>query len=76
MPPDEEWLATYVMLSRPPSLAQLLSHGLPRREVLESGPPAALQTELEDLLYSKVASTRRACAAARAALGWPARAAN
>ena len=74
LPDDEEWLATYVMLSRPPSLSQLLSHGLPRRELLKRGPPVGLQTELEELLYSKVAATREACAAARTTLGWPARA--
>ena len=73
LPEDEEWLATYVMLSRPPSLAQLLSHGLPRREILERGPPETLQKELEELLYSKIARTRDACAAARKTLGWPAR---
>ena len=73
LPEDEEWLATYVMLSRPPSLSQLLSHGLPRRELLERGPPENLQSELTELLYSKIPRTRDACAVARTALGWPAR---
>ena len=34
-----KWLAYYVSLSRPRSFRQLLSHGLPEREVIESGPP-------------------------------------
>ena len=33
------WLAYYVSLSRPRSFGQLLSHGLPDRSIIESGPP-------------------------------------
>ena len=33
------WLAYYVSLSRPRSFAQLLSHGLPDRGIIEAGPP-------------------------------------
>ncbi len=35
------WLATYVALSRPPSLAQLISVGIPSdlRNIIEGGPP-------------------------------------
>ena len=33
------WLATYVSLSRPRSFNNLLSHGLPDRDVIEGGPP-------------------------------------
>ena len=38
------WLATHVVLSRPPSLAQLISFGLPPglRAIIEGGPPAGL----------------------------------
>ena len=38
------WLATYVVLSRPPSLSQLLSLGLPAslRGIIEGGPPEGI----------------------------------
>ena len=72
LPEDEQWLATYVMLSRPRSLATLLSHGLPRRDLLERGPPEGLQKEMEELLLSKIPSTRDACKEARKNLNWPA----
>ena len=67
------WLAHYVSLSRPRSFAQLLSHGLPSREVIEGGPPEAWLAELDSLFKDKIAKTKTACAKARAALGWPAR---
>jgi hypothetical protein len=71
--PDSKWLAHYVSLSRPRSFAQLLSHGLPSRDVIESGPPEGWLTELDSVFGDKIAKTKVACAKARAELGWPAR---
>lgn len=70
---ESKWLAHYVSLSRPRSFAQLLSHGLPSREVIEGGPPEAWLAELDDLFKEKIAKTKIACAKARAVLGWPPR---
>ena len=68
------WLAYYVSLSRPRSFNQLLSHGLPDRNVIESGPPEQIAKAFEELFAEKIATTKIACAKARQALGWPARA--
>ena len=45
------WLATYVALSRPPSLAQLISIGMPAelRQTIEGGPPKGILTRFKDL---------------------------
>ena len=67
------WLTYYVSLSRPRSFSRLLSHGLPDRAIIEGGPPKAITEAFETLLSEKIAATQRACASARAALGWPAR---
>ena len=68
------WLAYYVSLSRPRSFGQLLSHGLPDRSIIESGPPEEIAKEFDELFADKIATTKIACAKARQALGWPARA--
>ena len=68
------WLAYYVSLSRPRSFNQLLSQGLPDRNVIESGPPEQIAKAFEELFSSKIATTKIASAKARQALGWPARA--
>ena len=73
LPKESIWLAHYVSLSRPRNLSQMLSHGLPSREVIEGGPPEAWLTELDTLFEDKIEKTKRECAKARAALGWPAR---
>ena len=67
------WLATYVSLSRPRCFDDLLSHGLPDRDVIEGGPPADIIEAFDELFTAKIAATKIACAKARAALGWPAR---
>ena len=67
------WLAYYVSLSRPRSFAQLLSHGLPDRSVIESGPPEEIANAFEEFFANKIAATKIACANARKDLGWPAR---
>ena len=45
------WLATYVALSRPESLAQLISVGMPRdlRNIIEGGPPEGIISKFDDL---------------------------
>ena len=67
------WLAYYVSLSRPRSFSNLLSHGLPKREIIESGPPEAIASAFEQLFEEKIKATKIACAAARDELGWPKR---
>ena len=68
------WLAYYVSLSRPRSFCQLLSHGLPDRSIIESGPPQAFAKAFDELFTENLAATKIACAEARLAPGWPAQA--
>ena len=65
--------AYYVSLSRPRSFKQLLSHGLPEREIIESGPPEEIAKAFKTLFTQKIAKTKIACARARQILGWPPR---
>jgi hypothetical protein len=67
------WLAHYVILSRPRSLANLLSFGLPSRKILEAGPPKAITEAFQRVFGDKIEKTKEACAEARRELGWPAR---
>ena len=67
------WLAYYVSLSRPRSFSTLLSHGLPKRAILESGPPEAIAQAFKDLFEEKIKTTKIACAKARKEMGWPPR---
>ena len=67
------WLAYYVILSRPTGLAYLLSFGLPNRDIIEGGPPESITNAFKELFEKKIADTKRACARARAEMGWPAR---
>ena len=71
--PEALWLAHYVILSRPRSLANLLSFGLPSRKILEAGPPKAITEAFERVFGDKIEKTKEACAEARRRLGWPAR---
>ena len=71
--PTSQWLATYVSLSRPRRFKNLLSHGLPSRELIEGGPPEEISTALDELFGKKIAATKIACAKARKQLKWPAR---
>ena len=66
---ESMWLAYYVSLSRPRSFGQLLSHGLPDRSIIESGPPEQIAKEFDELFADKIATTKIACAKARQALG-------
>ena len=70
---ESKWLAYYVSLSRPRSFRQLLSHGLPEREVIESGPPEEIANAFQELFADKIAKTKIACAKAREEMGWPSR---
>ena len=67
------WLAHYVIPSRPRRLANILSHGLPDRAVLESGPPASISDAFQRLFAEKIQETNLACQAARRKLNWPQR---
>ena len=67
------WLATYVSLSRPRCFNNMLSHGLPDRQIIESGPPEEITQAFDELFTSKIAATKIACAKAREEMGWPAR---
>ena len=64
------WLAYYVSLSRPRGLRKLLCHGEPDRKIIEGGPPEAITAAFDHFFLNKIASTKRACAEARAAMGW------
>ena len=70
---ESKWLAYYVSLSRPRSFSQLLSHGLPERDVIESGPPEDIAKAFQELFADKIAKTKVACVQARQEMGWPAR---
>ena len=67
------WLAHYMQLSRPRSLATLLSHGKPQREVIEGGPPRRVTDELNRLFAAKIEATNFAADNARKELQWPER---
>ncbi len=62
------WLATYVALSRPESLAQLISVGIPAdlRDIIQGGPPEGIISkfnnmfqELEDATHLRAAEVMR-----------------
>jgi hypothetical protein len=73
LPTISIWLATYVILSRPTCFDNLLSHGLPDRDIIEGGPPEEIIEAFDDLFTAKIAATKVACAKAREEMGWPAR---
>ena len=68
------WLATYVALSRPPSLAQLISVGLPDnlRDIIESGPPEGILSRYCDMFKDKEDATHIRAAEVMRELGWDA----
>ena len=69
---DIKWLICYVMLSRAPSLKQLLSIGLSDkiRDVLASGPPEGVVHLFSTLFAQKIEDTRAAALQAKHRLGW------
>ena len=70
--PELRWLATYVALSRPPSLAQLISIGIPAelREIIESGPPEGILTRFNDMFQDLEVATHVRAAQVMQELGW------
>ena len=66
------WLATYVALSRPPSLAQLISVGLPDnlRNIIEGGPPESILSRFCDMFKEKEDATHIRAAEVMRELGW------
>ena len=67
-------MATYVALSRPPSLAQLISVGLPDelRKIVEGGPPEGILSRFDDMFKEKEEHTRIRAAQVMRELGWDA----
>ena len=70
--PELRWLATYVALSRPPSLAQLISIGIPTelRDLIESGPPEGILTRFNDMFHDLEVATHLRAAQVMQELGW------
>jgi hypothetical protein len=69
---DIKWLICYVMLSRVPSLKQLVSIGLSSkiREIMESGPPEGIVQCFNTLFTDKIEATNAAALQAKRRLGW------
>ncbi len=74
MSAEMRWLATYVVLSRPPSLSQLLSVGMPDnlRSIIEEGPPEGILTRFDDMFKEKEAKTHVMAEKIMRELGWQA----
>ena len=68
------WLATYVALSRPESLAQLISVGIPAdlRDIIEGGPPEGIISKFDDLFSDIEKATHLRAAEVMRELGWAA----
>jgi hypothetical protein len=68
------WLATYVALSRPPSLAQLISVGMPLelKEIIEGGPPQGIISKFGDMFQETEDATHIRAAEVMKELGWDA----
>ena len=66
------WLATYVALSRPPSLKQLISIGIPvsLRDIIEDGPPEGVLSRFGAMFDDIEKATRLAASELLARLGW------
>ena len=66
------WLATYVTLSRPPSLAQLISVGLPDdvRNIIQGGPPDGILSKFNGMFKEKEDATHIRAAEVMRELGW------
>lgn len=66
------WLATYVALSRPPSLKQLISVDLPDdiEELIQGGPPEGILSRFDDMFREKELDTHEKAIALMRRLGW------
>ena len=69
---DIKWLICYVILSRVPSLPQLMSISLSDkiRAIIEGGPPDTLVQVFNTLFQEKIEQTFAAARATRYRLGW------
>ena len=69
---DIKWLICYVILSRVPSLKQLVSIGLSSniREIIEGGPPEGLVQCFNILFADQIKETKVAALEAKRRLGW------
>ena len=67
-------MRTHVALSRPPSLAQLISVGLPDelRSIIESGPPEGILSRFNNMFKDKEEATHIKAADVLRELGWDA----
>ena len=67
-------MRTHVALSRPPSLAQLISIGLPEelRSIIEGGPPEGILSRFCDTFKEKEDATHIRAAEVMRELGWDA----
>ena len=76
MSAELRWLATYVALSRPESLAQLISIGplANLRDIIESGPPDGILTRFNDMFQELELATHLRAAEVMRELGWNAEA--
>ena len=70
--PELRWLATYVALSRPPSLAQLISVGIPAdlRDLIEGGPPEGILTRFNNIFQELEVATHLRATEVMRELGW------
>ena len=66
------WLATYVALSRPPSLKQLISVDLPDDifELIQGGPPEVILSRFDDMFREKKLDTHEKALEIMQQLGW------
>jgi hypothetical protein len=69
---DIKWLICYVILSRVPSLKQLVSIGLTDkiREIIEGGPPEGIVQTSSTLFADKIEKTHADALEAKRRLGW------
>jgi hypothetical protein len=72
MSPEVRWLATYVALSRPESLSQLISIGMPDsvRDIIEGGPPEGILTRFNDMFKELEVATHLQAREVMRELGW------
>ena len=58
------------LLSRPTALRNLLSFGMPDRDIIEGGPPKEISEAFDKFFKEKIIRTKKACAEARKEMGW------
>ena len=70
--PELRWLAAYVALSRPPSLAQLISIRIPAdlRDLIEGGPSEGILTRFNDMFQDLEVATHLRAAEVMREPGW------